>query len=217
MRDRFLKKFQKSPKYRILVALKKGGPLSVGDLKTRLGLSYMGIKQHCIQLEKDGVIDHRRRALTNRMGRPELAYGLTPLAENYFPSHDTPFTHELLDSLAGLYGRNAPEKILYTAYQKRIQVYRKKLTALLFEDRIDQFCKLREKDGYLLDVKSLGEGGWTVTEYHSPIGALLASYPVLSHFELQLYQKLFHPMVKRSSLKITTPYLSVFEIPYTAR
>ena len=50
-----------------------------------------------------------------------------------------------------------------------------------------------------------------------PIGALLASYPILSHFELQLYQKLFHPMVKRSSLKITAPYLSVFEIPFTAR
>jgi len=217
MRDRFLKKFQKSPKYRILVALKKGGPLSVGELKTRLGLSYMGIKQHCIQLEKDGVIDHKRRALKSKMGRPELAYGLTPLADNYFPSHDTPFTHELLESLAGLYGRNAPEKILYTAYQKRIQSYRKKLNALLFEDKIDQFCKLREKDGYLLDVQEAGRDGWVVTEYHSPIGALLANYPVLTHFELQLYQKLFHPQVKRTSLNMDAPYLAVFQIPLTDR
>ena len=216
MRDRFLKKFQKSPKYRILVALKKGGSLSVGELKTRLGLSYMGVKQHCIQLEKDGVIDHRRRALKNRIGRPELAYGLTSLAENYFPSHDTPFTHELLESLAGLYGRSAPEKILYTAYQKRIQSYRKRLTALLLEEKIDQFCKLREKDGYLLDVKGAGPDGWIVTEYHSPIGALLSNYPILSHFELQLYQKLFHPQVKRTSLKTGAPYLAIFEIPCVA-
>ena len=216
MRDRFLKKFQKSPKYRILVALKKGGALSVGELKSRLSLSYMGIKQHCLQLERDGVIDHRRRALKNKMGRPELAYGLTPLAETYFPSHDTPFTHELLESLAGLYGRNAPEKILYTAYQNRIQSYRKKLAALLVEDKIDQFCKLREKDGYLLDVKGAGSEGWIVTEYHSPIGALLANYPILSHFELQLYQKLFHPQVKRTLLRTGAPYQAVFEIPHSA-
>jgi predicted ArsR family transcriptional regulator len=150
------------------------------------------------------------------MGRPELAYELTPLAENYFPSHDTPFTHELLEGLSSLYGRNAPEKILYTAYQKKIHAYRKQLTALLAEDRIDEFCKLRERDGYLLDVQAVERSRWEVTEYHSPIGALLANYPILAQFELQLYQKIFHPAVKRTNLQMGTPYLATFEIPYTS-
>ncbi|MBV9462929.1 MAG: hypothetical protein JO317_01755 [Verrucomicrobiae bacterium] len=216
MRERILKKFQKSPKYRILVALKKGGPLSVGELKGRVGLSYMGVKQHCVQLERDGVLTHKRRAHKNKMGRPELAYTLTPLAQNYFPSHDTPMTHELLQSLSSLYGRSAPEKILFTAYQKRIQNYKKRLGELGYEERVEEFCKMREKDGYLLDLEGAPHNGWQATEFHSPIGELLSEYPILGNFELQLYQRLLHPMVKRTSFKTGETYHAVFEIPARA-
>jgi predicted ArsR family transcriptional regulator len=57
MKGKLLKKASKNPKLLILTEIKRSQGLSVSELCDRIGLSYMGVKQHCIALEKEGYLD----------------------------------------------------------------------------------------------------------------------------------------------------------------
>jgi predicted ArsR family transcriptional regulator len=214
MGSHLAQKFARTQKYKILRTLKEHGSLSVPDLLKKLDLSYMGIKQHCIELERDGYLMKKRRPKASGRGRPEQAYELTPDAEEFFPLHDSLLTRQIISALRQLYGTNAPEKILYTIYQNRINQYREKMSAMLIEDRIREFVSLRENDGYLLELLPQQDRGssWKILEYHSPLQGLLAEFPILMNFELQLYQKALHPQTRRSQYQ-KNPFRSTYSIP----
>jgi predicted ArsR family transcriptional regulator len=116
-----------------LAEIKRSQGLSVSQLCERINLSYMGVKQHCVALEKDGYLDTWRRP--KGMGRPEKAYRLTPTAQEFFPSEHTNFTGEILKSLEQVYGPAAPEKILYQIYQNLTGRMQAKITGTSLEER----------------------------------------------------------------------------------
>src|SRR5258708_14016833 len=72
----------RSQRLRIIHLLKKTRGLAVTEIANRLGLSYMAAKQHCAELEKQGVVDTGRRP--KPVVRPELVYRLTPKAGAFF-------------------------------------------------------------------------------------------------------------------------------------
>ena len=76
----------RSQRMRIIETLKKTQGLSVNELGERLKLSYMGVKQHCDELERHGYVDTWRRP--KPVGRPEMVYRLTPKAQVFFPRCD---------------------------------------------------------------------------------------------------------------------------------
>ncbi|MBI4024438.1 MAG: hypothetical protein HY360_05615 [Verrucomicrobia bacterium] len=215
MKARLLRRFAQSRKYRILCALKRHGARSVPDLLRSIRLSYMGIKQHCVELERDGFLVKKRKPKAAGRGRPEQMYELTAAAADFFPRHDTSLVRQVMSVLKRIYGTNAPEKVLFTIYQDVIQEYRKKMESLLIEDRLRDFLRLREQDGYLLEAKPEGNSRrWDVIECHSPIVGLVEEFPILRNFELQLYQKVLHPHVRQSKFSLA-PYRAVYEIPNT--
>ena len=72
--------------------LKRTQGLCVADLAVRLGMSYMGIKGVCLDLEKRGLLDTWRSP--QPLGRPLMLYRLTERAHDLFPTtstaHDAP-------------------------------------------------------------------------------------------------------------------------------
>src|SRR5882757_3214005 len=119
MKSKLLRKLAKSQKYLILAEIKRSQGLSVSQLCERINLSYMGVKQHCVALEKEGYLDTWRRP--KGMGRPEKAYRLTGQAQELFPTEYTNFTSEILHGIEQVYGPASPEKILYQIYQNQTQ------------------------------------------------------------------------------------------------
>src|ERR1700733_9404027 len=111
MKSKLLRKLAKSQKYLILAEIKRSQGLSVSQLCERINLSYMGVKQHCVALEKDGYLDTWRRP--KGMGRPEKAYRLTPSAQEFFPSEHTNFPAEVSPNPRAVFGpRRAGENPL---------------------------------------------------------------------------------------------------------
>jgi len=45
-------------------------------------MSYMGVKQHCVELEEEGYLDTWRRS--KGIGRPEMIYRLTARSHELF-------------------------------------------------------------------------------------------------------------------------------------
>ncbi len=68
MNQQLLSEIGRTQRLEILNTLKRTRGLSVNELVAKMKMSYMGIKQHCLTLERDGYLDTWRRP--QKMGRP---------------------------------------------------------------------------------------------------------------------------------------------------
>src|SRR3954469_25427982 len=117
MNQRLLAEIGRTQRLEIVNSLKRSRGLSVNELVDRMRMSYMGIKQHCLTLQRDGYLDTWRRP--QRMGRPEMVYRLTRRAHDLFQADSNRFTLELLKSVQETYGPNAAEKLLYNVFERK--------------------------------------------------------------------------------------------------
>ncbi len=99
MNQRILAEIGRTQRLEILNSLKRSKGMSVNELVRKMKMSYMGIKQHCLTLQRDGYLDTWRRP--QKMGRPEMVYRLTRRTHELFPSDSNQVTIELLRSVAG--------------------------------------------------------------------------------------------------------------------
>src|SRR5437016_2213602 len=106
MNQRLIAEIGRTQRLEIINSLKRSRGMSVNELVEKMKMSYMGIKQHCLTLERDGYLDTWRRPQT--MGRPEMDYLLTRRSHDLFQAHNNQFTMELLKSAQDLYGQNVP-------------------------------------------------------------------------------------------------------------
>lgn len=211
MQSRLLRKIAKSQKYQILAEIKRSQGLSVADLCNKIDLSYMGIKQHCVSLEKDGYLDTWRRP--KGMGRPEKAYRLTEQAQEFFPTFSTHFTLEILESVAQVYGEAAPEKILYRIYQNYVKNLKNQLTGSTSEEKARSLASLRAAEGYMsevyLDPKSQK---LQLIEYNSPLLAVADRFKFVYQLEQQMLEELLGVKVERELERVSGLYKSVFTL-----
>src|SRR5260370_4627651 len=115
MNQRLIAEIGRTQRLEILNSLKRTRGMSVNELVGKMKMSYMGIKQHCLTLHRDGYLDTWRRP--QKMGRPEMVYRLTRRTHDLFPTDSNQFTVELLKSIQEIYGRTSPEKLLYNVFE----------------------------------------------------------------------------------------------------
>lgn len=211
MNSDLLQKIVKSQKYQILAEIKRSQGLSVAELCKRVNLSYMGVKQHCISLEKDGYLDTWRRP--KGMGRPEKAYRLTSRAQEFFPSEYTNLTCQILDSVATVYGPAAPEKILFQIYQNVTALLQGRIRGATLEERARALAAQRNNDGYMSeyyfdpDVRQ-----HQIIEYHSPVIAVLDRFPLVRELEEKLFEQILQARVVRNEERISGLYKCIFTL-----
>lgn len=211
MKSKLLRKLAKSQKYLILAEIKRSQGLSVSQLCERINLSYMGVKQHCVALERDGYLDTWRRP--KGMGRPEKAYRLTVTAQEFFPSEHTNFTGEILKSLAQVYGPAAPEKILYQIYQNQTAKWQTKVTGGSIEERAREFAALRDHDGYMSEYYFNPDlQKHQIIEYNSPILTIADQFKILTQLENNLMETILGVRVQREEERVSGLYKCQFTL-----
>jgi predicted ArsR family transcriptional regulator len=211
MKSKLLRKLAKSQKYLILAEIKRSQGLSVSQLCERINLSYMGVKQHCVALEKDGYLDTWRRP--KGMGRPEKAYRLTTIAQEFFPSEHTNFTSEILKSLEQVYGPAAPEKILYQIYQNQMVKTQAKVSGHTLEERARSFAALREQDGYMSEYYFNGDiQRHQIIEYNSPVLTIADQFKILTQLENTLIENVLGVRVHREEERVSGLYKCQFTL-----
>ena len=136
MNQQLLSEIGRTQRLEILNTLKRTRGLSVNELVAKMKMSYMGIKQHCLTLERDGYLDTWRRP--QKMGRPEMVYRLTRRTHDLFPCDSNEMTLELLTSIGEIYGPNAPEKLLFNVFERKTNALREKVKgAIAGANRLD--------------------------------------------------------------------------------
>jgi predicted ArsR family transcriptional regulator len=183
----------RSQRMRIIETLKKTQGLSVNELGERLKLSYMGVKQHCDELERNGYVDTWRRP--KPVGRPEMVYRLTPKAQVFFPKATNATTIEVLHAANRLYGHAAGEKLLYSVFALKTEEYMRKLRGNTVLELAEMLVKIRDQEGYMSELSR--DEPVAIVEYHSPIFDLLDEFPLVRRLEREMMERVLGVRIER--------------------
>lgn len=203
------------PQWRlVLEALKTSGGLAVSELSRTTGGSYMAVKTHCDDLTQAGYLIRTRLPRT-AVGRPEIFYSLAAKADGLFPQAGVDFTLDLLDELKLMFGENAPDKVLFQHFQKRLARLAQGFATLQSPaQRAAKLVMLRGRDGCLGRCEGGADEPLRIVEFHNPLQALFARYPRAIAMELRMIEQLLGTRVVRRELPggRETPPRVVFEI-----
>jgi predicted ArsR family transcriptional regulator len=209
MNQRLLAEIGRTQRLEILNSLKRTKGMSVNELVTKMKMSYMGIKQHCLTLERDGYLDTWRRP--QRMGRPEMVYRLTRRTHDLFPADSNQFTFELLKSIQEIFGPNAPEKVLYNAFERKGASLKAKVKGETVIERAKWLAKVRDSEGHMAQlITDEKEGGPQILECHSPIMNLLDRYPIIGRLEQDMFEAVLGTRVRREETRHSGLYECAF-------
>ena len=201
MSQRLIAEIGKSQRLSVITQLKRTQGMSVGELSEALGMSYMGVKGHCVDLERRGYLyTWREPKIGPQSGRPKLLYRLTPRALALFPSANNELSARLLDAARDLYGATAPEKLLYQMFQRKAEDYLARVKGETVQERVLSFTALRDAEGCMAEAGHDGSH-WQIVEHHTLIGDLLEAHPaLLPRLEQVMFGKvLARPVVREQS------------------
>ncbi len=192
----------------IVHELKRSQGLPVKELAKRLKMSYMGIKQHCLDLERDGYLDTWRNP--RPVGRPEMLYRLTRKADELFPTESNALSMQLLETAKQLFGPTAPAKMLFLYFRRKTEDYLVKVKGEDREARAKWFARMREREGCMATLET--EPSLAIVERHSPIADLLTAYPETAKLEQDLVAKVVGGPVRRETQSASGLYECRFVI-----
>jgi len=208
MRRSPLAELARTPRVTVVELLKTRGPRTVRQLASSLKMSYMGVKAHCLDLERDGFVEGRRQP--SKAGRPEIAYLLTPKGERLFVNTDTPLGMGLLDASARLFGPSAPEKLLFGLFQSQSAAYRDALPSGTIAERVARLVELRLRDGHYASVLEDDPTAWV--EHHHPLAGLIERYPAIRRMEREMLERALGVKLRREGGESGTAYRCTYAV-----
>jgi predicted ArsR family transcriptional regulator len=208
MNQRLIAEIGRTQRLAIINSLKRTRGMSVNELVGKMGMSYMGIKQHCLTLQRDGYLDTWRRP--QKMGRPEMVYRLTRRSHDLFQSDSNQLTVDLLKSAREIYGANAPEKLLYNVFEKKTAALKGKVKGDSVAERAKWLARFRDAEGYMAQFRNDGEGGPHILECHSPIMNLVERYPIIARLEQEMFEAVLGTRVRRQIIRNSGLYECAF-------
>jgi len=209
MNQRLLVEIGRTQRLEILNSLKRTKGMSVNELVEKMKMSYMGIKQHCLTLQRDGYLDTWRRP--QKMGRPEMVYRLTRRSHDLYPCDSNEMTLDLLESVHEIYGPNAPEKLLYNMFQRKTAALKIKAKGQTVAERAKWLAKARDAEGHMSQfIIEEKEGGPQILECHSPILNVLERYPIVGRLEQDMFEAALGTSVRREETRTSGLYECAF-------
>ena len=208
MNQRMLAEIGRTQRLEIVNSLKRSKGMSVNELVRKMKMSYMGIKQHCLTLQRDGYLDTWRRP--QKMGRPEMVYRLTRRTHDLFQSDSNAFTLELLRAVQETYGPNAAEKLLYNVFERSTAALKAKVKGDTVADRAKWLARLRDSEGYMSQFGMDEVGGPQILECHSPLLNLVDRYPIIGRLEQDMFAAVLGTSVRREETRNSGLYECAF-------
>tara|TARA_B100000927_G_scaffold63204_2_gene49619 strand:+ start:7616 stop:8260 length:645 start_codon:yes stop_codon:yes gene_type:complete len=192
---KILKNFSKPHWFEIIQLIKCSQGMSVGELSKSLNMSYMGVKKHCISMQKLGYLDTWRQP--KEVGRPEKLYRITSKLDPFFPSIEDGVTLSLLQA-AGQLDPNAAEKLLFAFFRDQTEKLAKLVTGDSVQERAERLADARLKMGYFSQCTYSESEGLRIEEFHNPLSSLFSKYPTMERIEVQMFERLLGARVARS-------------------
>lgn len=180
---------------KIIMLLKKIGPMPIDDLSKELNITPMGIRQHLLYLQRKGLIDY----ITKRqgIGRPAFLYRLTVKADDLFPKAYDTFIVNIFKYLEKNEGRDKVDDIFKWRKNRLLKDTREALSdKKSLHDRIYGFKDILESNGYFVDLNETNSH-YSLKQFNCPIYKVASEFKEACKYELQMYKDLLGKEVKR--------------------
>jgi predicted ArsR family transcriptional regulator len=175
-----------STRREIINILRTVGPLTVGALGERLGITHVAVRRHLTSLERDGLVTSVQERLP--MGRPTRVYSLTDAADELFPKKYGSLTLELLDFLSQT-NASAIEAFFAHRGESLIAKYGPEVSqGRTLEERVTRLAEVQLANGYLADWSTTEDGMFVLKEFNCPVHQVSRKYPHACHHELAFFK-----------------------------
>jgi len=171
----------------ILILLKKHGDLSVDKFSQFLSITSMGVRGHLLSLEKEGYI--YSQTVRQSKGRPRYVYSLTEKGHSLFPNLYEYFLLEFIDIVEEIYGHESLEKICEKQVERLNNDYKHLFENRNFKEKIDNFVKLLEDLGHLIEKDEDNEK-IVIRTYNCPIYSVSSQFSLVCECAVKLYKTL---------------------------
>lgn len=168
--------------------------LGVKQIAAALGMSYMGVKAHCVALASEGYLTTWRQPAPK--GRPLMFYRLAESGERLFAEPALGLALGLLRDAEKLFGATAAQKLLVLRYRDEADRYRTMISSGDLDERVRALVRLRDREERMA-VFSGTEEQWEIHEYHNPHAALMREYPVAASLEETMIGEVLGVPVRR--------------------
>lgn len=210
LNQRLLQTVGRSARLKVLNEIKRTQGIAVGEIAGRVGMSYMGVKDLCTDMERRGLLDTWREPQAK--GRPKMLYRLTPRAHELFPTASNGATIALLEAAQKLYGPTAPEKLLLVLFQHKAGEYAAKLKGETLAGRVKHLARLRDQEGCMSEYVEDAGGALRIVEHHSPILDLLQAFPIVARLEGEMFKRILGVPVRREEETVSGLYCCTLRI-----
>jgi predicted ArsR family transcriptional regulator len=154
--------------------------LGVKEIAAELGMSYMGVKAHCLALASEGYLNTWRQPAPK--GRPLMFYRLSESGELLFAEPGLGLALGLLRDAGKLFGSTAPQKLLALYFRNEAERYKVTISPLEPAERLRAFVRLRNREDRMAVLRIDGQA-WEIQESHHPEANLISEYPEAAAFE----------------------------------
>ena len=169
--------------------------LGVKQIATELGMSYMGVKSHCVTLASEGYLTTWRQPAPK--GRPLMFYRLAESGERLFAEPGLGLSLSLLRDAGKLFGASAAQKLLVLYYRTEAERYRGMISSGDINERVRALVRLRDREERMV-VFSIDGERWEIHEYHNPYAALMREYPHAASLEETMIGEVLGVQVRRT-------------------
>ena len=161
----------KNTRLAVLDILKREGPQEAKVLAERLGITPMAVGLQLASLEGEKLVATAPSPeASGKRGRPVQRWALTEAANRVFPDAHALLTVGLLDSLQSAFGDTGMRRLLEERTRHQQAEYAREVPADAdLKEKVKALARLRDREGYMTEVRAAPGGGWLLIENHCPI------------------------------------------------
>ncbi|WP_265518575.1 helix-turn-helix transcriptional regulator [Nitratireductor luteus] len=172
---------------RILFALKTKGAMTAQRLASRLGITVVAVRKQLARLESERLVTYRE--ITEGRGRPERLWRLTAEGHERFPDSHSELTLELISAVRSIFGEAGLEQLIAAREETARHVYSDAIShGESLESKVETLARLRQREGYMAEVKTLDDGAILLVENHCPICAAATACQGFCRSELAVFR-----------------------------
>jgi predicted ArsR family transcriptional regulator len=149
----------------ILDILKRKRQASVDELAADMELTPMGIRQHLMILQRDGLVQSSE--VRRKTGRPHYVFSLSEQANELFPRNYHILLDGVLNEIASEGGADAVRRLLGRMEDHIVAAHAPTIADKEFEDQVVQLTKMLSENGSLAEWKK-DNSGYLIREFNCP-------------------------------------------------
>lgn len=182
----------RSPRERVLMALKMRSGLSSGAIGQELGITGEAARQQLLRLAQEGLVE--AIASSNGVGRPTQLWSLTAAAQSRFPDTHAALTVQLLELVETTLGPNALDAVITARETLTREAYEAAVADKTdLKSRTAALVDLRTSEGYMAEWREEPDGTLLLIENHCPICAAATACQGFCRAELDVFRSILGP------------------------